>query len=90
MANSTDMAYQRDMFLLSAFSRGCSIQPSENLKDYDNAIQEYEALLDDAIWRNDKQEIQQLRKEIQQTRAEKRIAKRMIDTKQKEMRVAYS
>lgn len=88
--SSTDLAYQRDMFILNAFGGGCHSDISLDLSEYDKAIQEYEAMLDYAIERNDKQEIKQLRSEIQHTKAEKRIAKRMIDTNQREKELAYT
>lgn len=86
--NSTDKAYRRDCFILDLLDSSCRMQPSGDISDYDEAIQDYKMLLDDAILRNDKREMSQLRKEIQQCRAEKRILKRMIDTIQKEQETA--
>lgn len=88
--NSTDLAYQRDMFLLTFLDADCSTSVNADLSDYDDAIAEYGAMFDRAIFLNDKAEIKQLRREIQRTKAEKRLTKRLIDTNQKEMERAYS
>lgn len=82
MANSTDMAYRRDNFILQFLDCGCvSINENcteQDIRDCDEAISEYECLLQNAIERGDKDEIRQLRAEIQHTKAEKRNIKRML------------
>ena len=82
MPNSTDLAYKRDNFILQFLDCAC-VPISENCtehgtRDCDEAISEYECLLQDAIDRGDKDEIRQLRAEIQYTKAEKRNIKRMM------------
>ena len=82
MANSTDMAYRQDNFILQFLDCGCvSINENcteQDIRDCDEAISEYECLLQNAIERGDKDEIRQLRAEIQHTKAEKRNIKRML------------
>lgn len=82
MPNSTDLAYKRDNFILQFLDCAC-VPISENcteqdIRDCDEAISEYECLLQDAIDRGDKDEIRQLRANIQHTKAEKRNIKRMM------------
>ena len=82
MPNSTDLAYKRDNFILQFLDCAC-VSISENrteqdIRDCDEAISEYECLLQNAIERGDKDEIRQLRAEIQHTKAEKRNIKRMM------------
>ena len=82
MQNSTDLAYKRDNFILQFLDCAC-VSISENcaeqdIRDCDEAISEYECLLQYAIDRRDKDEIRQLRAEIQHTKAEKRNIKRMM------------
>ena len=82
MANSTDMAYRRDNFILQFLDCGCvSINENcteQDIRDCDEAISEYECLLQNAIESGDKDEIRQLRADIQHTKAEKRNIKRML------------
>ena len=82
MPNSTDLSYKRDNFILQFLDCGC-VSISENcteqdIRDCDEAISEYECLLQYAIDRRDKDEIRQLRSNIQHTKAEKRNIKRMM------------
>lgn len=81
MANSTDMAYRRDNFILQFLDSVC--QPpkeysQQDIDDCNDAIAEYECLLQYAIDCKNKNEIAFLRSEIQHTKAEKRYIKRMM------------
>ena len=80
MANSTDLAYEQEMFFLKFLDSECvEERPSvPELSEYDEAIEEYEELLINAINYGDKKEIKQLRSEIQHCKAEKRRIKRMM------------
>ena len=82
MPNSTDLAYKRDNFILQFLDCACvPISEScteQDIRDCDEAISEYECLLQYAIDRRDKEEIRQLRAEIQHAKAEKRNIKRMM------------
>lgn len=81
MTNSTDMTYRRDNFILQFLDSVC--QPTkeysqQDINDCNDAIAEYECLLQNAIDLGDKQEIATLRSEIQHVKAEKREIKRMM------------
>lgn len=76
--NSSDQAYQRDMFLLDFIDSKCP-DADCSLSDYDEALEEYQILLSDAIARGNKTEIKDLRRDIQRCRVEKRNYKRMIN-----------
>ena len=81
MANSTDMAYRRDSFILKFLDSVC--QPTkeysqQDIDDCNEAISEYECMLQYAIDVGDKREIANLRAEIQHLKAEKRTIKRML------------
>lgn len=82
MANSTDMAYRRDHFILDFLDSACSQKEEaysqQNIKECNEAISEYECMLQYAIDIGDKKEIAFLRSEIQHTKAEKRNIKRMM------------
>ena len=94
MVNSTDLAYQRDCFILQFIDSECialNENPTEqDIEDYNEAIAEYESLLQKAIDLDNKQEIKQLRSEMQHCKAEKRKIKRMIDAKKRETELAYT
>lgn len=79
--NSTDMAYRRDNFILQFLDSVC--QPpkeysQQDIDDCNDAIEEYECLLQYAIDNQNKEEIAFLRSEIQHVKAEKRNIKRMM------------
>lgn len=79
--NSTDAAYRRDNFILQFLDSVCQPQKEytqQDINDCNDAIAEYECLLQYAIDRGDKQEIVTLRSEIQHVKAEKREIKRMM------------
>ena len=80
--NSTDAAYQRDDFMLDFLDSVCVPKPAnytqQDINDCNNAIAEYECLLQNAIDLGDKREIATLRSEIQHVKAEKREIKRMM------------
>ena len=82
MANSTDMAYRRDNFILDFLDSACSqkngMYSQQDTKECNEAISEYECMLQHAIDIGDKQEIAFLRSEIQHVKAEKRNIKRMM------------
>lgn len=82
MANSTDMAYRRDNFILDFLDSACSQKngtySQQDIKECNEAISEYEYMLQHAIDIGDKQEIAFLRSEIQHVKAEKRNIKRML------------
>ena len=78
MRNTTEMAYERDNFILQFLDCGCVSETECDISDYDDALEEYGFLLQNAINRGDKREIKQLRSEIQHCKAEKRIIKRMM------------
>lgn len=82
MANSTDMAYKRDNFILQFIDSQCMPTKAEHTQQeitYCNeAISEYECMLQYAIDVGDKREIANLRVEIQHLKAEKRNIKRML------------
>lgn len=90
MANSTDLAYERDNFILQFLDCGCPSQTECDISDYGDALEEYGFLLQSAIDLGDKREIKQLRSEIQHCKAEKRRIKRMIDANKREMEIAYT
>ena len=82
MANSTDMAYKRDNFILQFIDSQCMPTKAEHtqqeITDCNEAISEYECMLQYAIDVGDKREIANLRVEIQHLKAEKRNIKRML------------
>lgn len=82
MANSTDAAYRRDNFILDFLDASCSEQnetySQQDVDDCNEAISEYECMLQHAIDIGDKKEIAFLRSEIQHVKAEKRNIKRMM------------
>lgn len=95
MANSTDLAYERDYFILQFLDSECSTgihetATEQDISECDNALEEYGFLLQDAINLGDKREIKQLRREIQHCKAEKRRIKKMIDANKREMELAYT
>lgn len=95
MANSTDLAYERDNFILKFLDSDCGTDicntaSEQDIEEYDEVLMEYECLLQDAIDRGDKREIKQLRSEIQHCKAEKRRIKRMIDANKRETELAYT
>ena len=94
MANSTDLAYERDIFILQFLDSECmplkENATEQDIEECNEALMEYDCLLQNAIDRGDKQEIKQLRSEIQPCKAEKRRIKRMIDDNKREMELAYT
>ena len=80
--NSTDMAYKRDNFLLEFLDSKCvptkADYTQQDIADCNEAISEYEYMLQYAIDVGDKREISNLRAEIQHLKAEKRNIKRML------------
>ena len=80
--NSTDMAYKRDNFLLEFLDSKCVPTKTDytqrDIADCNEAISEYEYMLQYAIDVGDKREISNLRAEIQHLKAEKRNIKRML------------
>ena len=80
--NSTDMAYKRDNFLLEFLDSKCvptkTDYTQQDIADCNEAISEYEYMLQYAIDIGDKWEISNLRAEIQHLKAEKRNIKRML------------
>ena len=81
MANSTDMAYRRDNFILQFLDSACEPTKGysqQDIADCNEAISEYECMLQYAIDVGDKREIANLRAEIQHLKAEKRTIKRML------------
>ena len=95
MANSTDLAYERDNFILKFLDSDCgtdiyNIASEQDIEEYNEALMEYECLLQNAIDIGDKQEIKRIRSEIQHCKAEKRRIKRMIDANKRETELAYT
>lgn len=90
MGNSTDLAYERDKFILEFLDCGCVFETECDVSDYDDALKEYGFLLQNAIDIGDKQEIKRIRSEIQHCKAEKRRIKRMIDVNKIETEIAYT
>ena len=80
--NSTDKAYRRDNFLLEFLDSKCvptkTDYTQQDIADCNEAISEYECMLQYAIDVGDKREIANLRAEIQHLKAEKRTIKRML------------
>ena len=80
--NSTDKAYRRDNFLLEFLDSKCvptkTDYTQQDIADCNEAISEYEYMLQYAIDVGDKWEISNLRAEIQHLKAEKRNIKRML------------
>lgn len=80
--NSADKAYKRDIFLLEFLDSKCMPTKTDytqhEIADCNNAISEYECLLQNAIDVGDKREIANLRAEIQHLKVEKRNIKRML------------
>ena len=87
MQNSTDLAYERDNFILQFLDCECCGSlcdyPEQNIEDFNEAIREYEILLQSRIDVRDKKEIKQLRAEIQHVKAKKRKIKRMMKNRKK-------
>lgn len=82
MQNSTDLAYERDNFILQfldceCYGSSCDYT-EQDIEDCNEAIREYEILLQSRIDVGDKKSIKQLRAEIQHVKAEKRNIKRMM------------
>ena len=82
MQNSTDLAYERDNFILRFLDCECiqrdASYTDRDIRDCNEAISEYECMLQYAIDVGDKREIANLRAEIQHLKAEKRTIKRML------------
>ena len=80
--NSTDKAYRRDNFLLEFLDSKCvptkTDYTQQDIADCNEAISEYEYMLQYAIDVGDKRAISNLRAEIQHLKAEKRNIKRML------------
>lgn len=82
MQNSTDLAYERDNFILRFLDCECiqrdASYTDRDIRDCNEAISEYECMLQHAIDVGDRNEISQLRREMQNVKAEKRKIKRMM------------
>lgn len=82
MANSTDLAYKRDAFILQFLDSECVAEKEsyskQDINECNEAVREYECMLQHAIDVGDKKEIAFLRSEIQHVKAEKRNIKRMM------------
>lgn len=82
MGNSTDLAYERDRFILQFIDSECLPDNKEyteqDIHECDEAIAEYESMLQYAIDSGNAKEISLIRKEIQHEKAEKRNIKRMM------------
>lgn len=80
--NSTDAAYDRDNFILDFLDCACvpsrETHTQQGIADCNDAIREYECMLQYAIDIGDKKEIALLKTEIQHAKAEKRNIKRMM------------
>lgn len=80
--NSTDAAYRRDNFILEFLDSTCMSKQAnytqQDIDDCNDAICEYEYLLQHAIDIGNKQEIATLRTEMQHVKAEKRNIKRVM------------
>lgn len=75
MANSSERAYDRDVFMLE-FAGGCA---ADNIyvsqAEYTEAILEIESMIQYSIYRGDEEEVKFWRAMLQRTRVEKRRAK---------------
>ena len=80
--NSTDAAYRRDNFMLEFLDSACAPKQANytqrDIDDCNDAIWEYECLIQHAIDSGNKQEIATLRTEVQHVKAEKRNIKRVM------------
>lgn len=89
--NSSEQVYDFQRMLVAAlsFDGGCYYEPEtdeqsldalhEEYADCNDAIFTYQMLLDDAILRNDENEISSLRRSIQSTKVTKRRIKEKMD-----------
>ena len=82
MRNSTDLAYERDNFILQFLDCECCGSScdytEQDIEDCNEAIREYEILLQSRIDVGDKKGIKQIRAEIQHVKAKKKKIKRMM------------
>jgi hypothetical protein len=82
MGNSTDLAYEKERFLLQFIDSECIPSNKEyteqDIHECDEAIAEYEGLLRHEIDLGNTVQISQIRKEIQHEKVEKRNIKRMM------------
>lgn len=74
MANSSERAYDRDVFMLE-FAGGCAGVNVLSLEEYDENIAEIEAMISYFIHKGNEEEIRFWRAMLQRTKVEKRRAK---------------
>lgn len=83
--NSSEKAYNRDVFLREFVGCKCGDQEDIQLSEYEKSISEINAMIQYNIDIGNQEEIAYWRKMLQRTRVEKRRAKaRMIESKRME------
>lgn len=80
--NKSEMAYDQTQLMADFIGCDCfSINENLSLSDYDDAIQEIMSMIEYCIDIGDKTEVAEWRRMLQQTKVEKRRAKKMIENK---------
>lgn len=83
--NSSEKAYDRDIFLSQFIGCECNETDNIELSEYDKSISEINSMIQHSIDIGNMEEVAQWRKMLQQTRVDKRRAKaRMIESKRME------
>lgn len=83
--NSSEKAYDRDIFLSQFIGCECNEPDNIELSEYDKSISEINAMIQHSIDIGNMEEVAQWRKMLQRTRVDKRRAKaRMIESKRME------
>ena len=80
--NKSEMAYDQTQLMADFIGCDCfGINEYLSLSDYDDAIQEIMSMIEYCIDIGDKTEVAEWRRMLQQTKVEKRRAKKMIENK---------
>ncbi len=80
--NKSEMAYDQTQLMADFIGCDCfGINENLSLSDYDDAIQEIMSMIEYCIDIGDKTEVAEWRRMLQQTKVEKRRAKKMIENK---------
>ena len=79
--NSSELAYDQKKFIADFIGCECFESDVCTLQEYDESIAEINAMIAHNIELGDKKEVKQWRELLQQTKVEKRRAKRMIERK---------
>lgn len=79
--NSSEKVYEQKKFIADFIGCECFKNNCKDLHEYDESISEINAMIAHNIEIGDEEEISFWRKMLQQTRVEKRRAKKMIESK---------